>query len=109
MIEINVNNETSELVTVLLGIPNNFGDTPNLESCYDPKSKQHVKNGTFPSQEDVTYEMNDFLDILTKYNIDVLRPKDIKGLNQIFSRDIAFVIENKLFIPNIIQQRKKRD
>ena len=64
MIKINVNNETSELATVVLGIPNNFGGTPNLESCYDPKSKQHVKNGTFPSQEDITREMNYFLDIL---------------------------------------------
>ena len=107
MIELNIHNETSELEIVVLGIPNNFGGTPKLEECYDPKSKQHILEGTFPVQEDVTSEMNEFLEVLEKYNIGVLRPINIPNLNQVFVRDISFTIENKLIIPNIIEDRKE--
>ena len=107
MIKLNVHNETSELAVVVLGIADDFGGTPNLEDCYDPKSKEHVISGTFPIQSDVTKEINEFSEILEKYNVDVLRPKNIPNLNQIFARDISFVIADKLIIPNIIEDRKQ--
>ena len=34
------------------------------------------------------------------------RPKEIEGLNQIFARDIAFVIDDKMVLPNIIEDRE---
>lgn len=107
MIDINIHNESSELEIVVLGIPDEFGGAPKLEECYDPKSKQHVVNGTFPLQKDISKEMNEFLEALEKYNVKVLRPKNIEGLNQVFVRDISFAIEDKLFVPNIIEDRKK--
>ena len=107
MIDINIHNESSELEIVVLGIPDEFGGAPKLEECYDPKSKQHVVNGTFPLQKDISKEMNEFLETLEKYNVKVLRPKNIEGLNQVFVRDISFAIEDKLFVPNIIEDRKK--
>ena len=107
MIDININDETSKLKTVVLGIADDFGGTPSLEECYDPKSKEHVLNSTFPVEEDCVSELNDFKNILKKHNVNVLRPENISKLNQIFSRDIAFVIENKLFVSNIIIDRAK--
>ena len=107
MIDINIHNESSELEIVVLGIPDEFGGAPKLEECYDPKSKQHVVNGTFPLQKDISKEMNEFLAALEKYNVKVLRPKNIEGLNQVFVRDISFAIEDKLIVPNIIEDRKK--
>jgi N-dimethylarginine dimethylaminohydrolase len=107
MIDINIHNESSELEIVVLGIPDEFGGSPKLEECYDPKSKQHVVNGTFPLQKDISKEMNEFLEALEKYNVKVLRPKNIEGLNQVFVRDISFAIEDKLIVPNIIEDRKK--
>ena len=38
---------------------------------------------------------------LRKHNVKVIRPKNTDGLNQIFTRDISFVIENKFIISNI--------
>ena len=38
MLELNVNNETSRLLTVVLGTAKSNGDTPTAEACYDPKS-----------------------------------------------------------------------
>ena len=107
MIEINVNNEISKLEQVVLGISSDFGGIPKLQDCYDPKSKEHVINGTFPLEIDIKKELDNFLRILKKYNVKVLRPLNIPGINQVFSRDIAFVIEEKIIIPNIIKERKK--
>ena len=107
MISLKINNEYAQLKTVVLGIAKDFGGTPKMEDCYDPKSREHVKNGNFPIEESLVNELNQFLKVFKKYNVDVLRPDNIKNLNQVFSRDIAFVIDNKIIIPNIINERKK--
>lgn len=107
MIALNLHNETSQLEVVILGLPDSFGGTPKIEGCYDPKSKEHVLNGTFPTQENVINEMNAVKTIFLKYGVEVLRPNNIEGLNQIFSRDIGFVIGDSFIIPNIIEDRKQ--
>ena len=107
MLKLNVHNETRELAVVVLGIANDFGGTPNLEDCYDPKSKEHVMSGTFPLQSDVIKEMNEFSEILQKYNVNVLRPKKYSKFKSNFRRDISFVMLNKLMVPNIIEDRKQ--
>ena len=107
MIKINIDNESSKLNSVILGIAIDFGGTPNLEDCYDPKSKAHVKEGTFPTNDACVNEMDALVNVFEKYDIEIFRPQNIKGLNQIFSRDIAFVISDKLVIPNIIDDRIK--
>ena len=60
MILLNIQNETSQLEEVVLGIANSFGGTPRLEDCYDPKSKLNVKLGNFPSQDSILSEMEEF-------------------------------------------------
>ena len=105
MITLNIQNETGQLEAVVLGIADSFGGTPRLEDCYDPKSREHIKAGTFPKEQELVFEMESFLAILKKYAVKVYRPEIIEGLNQIFSRDIAFVIDNKIVLPNIIEDR----
>ena len=107
MIKINIDNESGKLKSVILGIAIDFGGTPNFEDCYDPKSKAHVKEGTFPTNESCVKEMDALVDVFEKYDIEVFRPKNIEGLNQIFTRDIAFAVSDKLVIPNIIEDRIK--
>ena len=107
MIRINITNETAELKAVVIGIADDFGGTPKVGECYDPKSKEHVIAGTYPKNDDCILEMNALVKVFEKYNIKVFRPENIKGLNQIFSRDIAFAIEDKLVLPNIIEDRKQ--
>jgi len=105
--KINIENESGKLKAVVLGIANDFGGIPNMEDCYDPKSRAHVKAGTFPANKACVNEVYALVAVFEKYDVKVLRPKNIKGLNQIFSRDIAFVISDKLVIPNIIEDRKE--
>ena len=107
IIEPYITSETSSLKSVILGIPHDFGGTPNIEDCYDPSSLYYLKNNLFPIQEDITKEMNTFLDVLEKYNVAVLRPKNIVGLNQVFARDLGFVIGNTLIISNVINNRSE--
>ena len=107
MISINVHNEIAQLKVVLVGIADDFGGTPSLEACYDPKSKEHIIAGTYPVEQDLIKEIEGLCAVLEKHGVKVYRPENIKGLNQIFTRDIAFVIEGKLVLPNIIADRKQ--
>ena len=107
MLNLNVNNETSKLKAVVLGTALSLGPAPKLEDCYDPKSREHVLNNTYPNEEDLIQEMDEFFQVLKKYNVTVYRPEKIMDYNQIFSRDIAFVIENKFVFANVVKERSK--
>ncbi len=103
--ELNIKNETGKLKTVVLGMPLSNGAVPTLEECYDAKSYHTLLNDTYPTQEDITSEMENFKEILNKYGVKVYRPKVIENYNQVFARDVAFVIEDKMIISNLIDDR----
>jgi N-dimethylarginine dimethylaminohydrolase len=105
--KLNVQDETSRLRAVVLGIAKNNGPTPKLEDAYDPKSKEHIKAGTYPLEKDMVFEMQAFNKVFEKYNVKVYRPDIIEDYNQIFSRDIAFVIGDTLIKSNILPDREK--
>ncbi|WP_132218637.1 dimethylarginine dimethylaminohydrolase family protein [Mariniflexile fucanivorans] len=106
MLQLNIKNETSRLRAVILGTAESNGPTPSVENCYDPKSIEHVLAGTYPTEADMTKELDAVAAVFKKYNVEVFRPKVIKNCNQIFSRDIAFVIEDKIIRANILPNRE---
>ena len=105
MLHLNIKNETSRLRTVVLGTAFHNGPIPTIEECYDPKSKIHVIAGTYPKEQDMIVEMESVARVFEKYGIKVFRPKVIENYNQIFSRDIGFVIEDKFITANILPDR----
>lgn len=105
--KLNIQNETSRLRAVVLGTAESNGPTPKVEDCYDPKSRQHVIAGTYPKEADMVKEMDAVAKVLEKYDVTVYRPKVIKDYNQIFARDISFVIEDKIIIANILPDRTR--
>ena len=105
MINLNINDETSRLRAVVLGRADSNGPVPKLEDAYDPKSAEHIKAGTYPKDENMVKEMEAVAEVFKKYDVKVYRPQSIKDYNQIFSRDIAFVIEDKFIIANILEDR----
>jgi len=107
MLQLNIQNETSKLKAVVLGTAKSNGPIPKVEDCYDPKSRQHVIAGTYPTEEDMIAEMEAVAEVFKKYGVQVFRPEIIKDYNQIFSRDIAFVIEDKLIKANILPDRER--
>ncbi|WP_313578664.1 amidinotransferase [Chishuiella sp.] len=102
---LNVQNETAQLKTVVLGIANSNGTIPTLEETFDAKSYEAVKNNDYPTEQNAINEISEFEKIFKKHNIEVLRPNLIENCNQIFSRDVGFVIEDQFFISNIIPDR----
>jgi len=107
MIKLNVQDETSRLRAVVLGTAKSNGPTPKLEDAYDPKSIENIKAGTYPLEKDMITEMEALNKVFEKYHVKVYRPNVIKDYNQIFSRDIAFVINDKLIKSNILPDREK--
>ena len=107
MINLNVNNETDPLKSVLLGIANSNGPIPTLEECYDPNSLMHIKAGSYPKENDMINEMRELESVFESYNVKVYRPKLISNYNQIFARDIAFVIDDILIKSNILPNRER--
>jgi N-dimethylarginine dimethylaminohydrolase len=107
MLKLNIKNETSRLRAVILGTAKSNGPVPKVADCYDPKSVQHVLAGTYPKEEDMILEMEAVAKVFEKYNVQVFRPDEIQNYNQIFSRDIAFVIDDKFIEANILPDRER--
>lgn len=103
--ELNIQNETAPLKKVILGRADSNGPTPTINEAYDPKSIEHIKNGTYPKEEDMIKEMAEVLEVFKKYQVDVYRPELIENCNQIFTRDICFVIDDKIIKSNILPDR----
>lgn len=107
MLQLHVKNETSRLKAVILGTAQSNGPTPTIEEAYDPKSLEHIKAGTYPIEKDMIAEMEAFNEVFKKYNVTVYRPEIIENYNQIFSRDIGFVIDDVFIKANILPDRER--
>lgn len=107
MLKINVQDEVSRLRAVILGTAKSNGPTPKAADCYDPKSKLHVLAGTYPKEADMVVEMEAVAAVFKKYDVTVYRPEVLENYNQIFSRDIAFCVDDKIIKANILPDREK--
>jgi N-dimethylarginine dimethylaminohydrolase len=107
MLELNIKNETSRLRAVVLGSATNNGPTPTANEAYDPKSLEHILAGTYPLEKDMVLEMEALNAVFQKYNIQVFRPEMIENYNQIFTRDIGFVIDDVFIKSNILPDRER--
>lgn len=107
MLELNVLNETDRLEAVILGIADSPGSVPALEEAYDPKSKEYIIKGLYPVEADMVAEMDAVATVLERYKVKVYRPELLKDVNQVFSRDIAFVIGDKFVVANVVKDRAK--
>lgn len=107
MLPLHITNETSRLRAVVLGTAVSNGPTPKVEEAYDPKSLEHILAGTYPIEADMVKEMDAVAKVFEKYDVKVYRPELIKDYNQIFARDIAFVIDDMFIKANILPDREK--
>ena len=103
---LNVKNETSTLKAVVLGQPGSIGNVPSIEKVFDAKTYESVLNGVYPTEESIYKEMSEFEKVLLKYNVQVFRPWTLENCNQVFARDVAFVIDDKIINSNIIPDRE---
>ena len=103
---LNVKNETSTLKAVVLGQPGSIGKVPAIDKVFDAKSYESVLNGVYPTEEAICKEMSEFEKVMLKYNVQVFRPSTLENCNQVFARDVGFVIDDKIINSNIIPDRE---
>ncbi len=103
---LNVKNETSTLKTVVLGQAGSIGNVPTLDKAFDAKSYETILKGVYPKEEAISKEMSAFENVLLKYNVQVFRPWTLENCNQVFARDVGFVIDDKIINSNIIPDRE---
>ena len=102
-----INDETSKLKSVLLGTANNLGDNPKINQTYDPSSIINLKKGTYPTKHSLIEELELYKKTLESNGVNVYSLDNIPDCNQIYARDIGFVIEDCFFISNILPLRIK--
>lgn len=107
IMKLNIQDEISQLRAVVLGTAKSNGPIPKPEEAYDPSSLGHILAGTYPSEADMVDEMDAVAQLLRKYDVTVYRPEVLEDCNQIFARDMAFVIEDKIIIANILPDRER--
>ena len=105
--ELHVTNETARLREVVLGLPQSNGPVPSLSETFDSKSYESVLHGVYPADKDIVAEMGAFEAVLNKYGVKVYRPALVEGCNQVFARDVGFVIDDKIIVSNIIPDRQE--
>jgi N-dimethylarginine dimethylaminohydrolase len=107
MITLDVRDETAPLHSVIIGIAEQLGGVPTLEASYDPKSRQHIRAGTYPKEEDMIEELEGFVKALRKHGVKVYRPHCLPKINQVYARDIGFVIDDYFIKAIMIEKRKE--
>ncbi len=103
--EIFVDNENDKLTDVIVGNSLNFKSEINFRDLYDPISLFHYLKGTFPIKSKLQNQISQFKKVLKKYNVKI-HDLDIINTNQIFARDLGFVIEEKFFLSSILPARE---
>lgn len=101
----NIKTEYGRLRSVMVGIARKMGPKPAIEDCYDARSRESVELGTFPEVEDCMGQMTTLVEKLESLDIKVLRPEVLESTNQVFTRDIGFVIDDQFILPNVIEDR----
>lgn len=96
MRSIDIRDETAPLESVILGTGESMGEHTN-----NPKALYHKENNTFPKQAHVLQELQVFKETLERQGVEVLRPKNIPDIYQIFTRDIGFVIDDFFVVANM--------
>ena len=101
----NIHNEFGRLKSVVVGIASTMGAVPKLEDCYDARSFESVELGAHPTAADCAPQEDGFAALLEGLGIQVFRPLPLDATNQVFARDIGFVLFDQFIVPNIIEDR----
>ena len=102
---VRINSETLTLKEVLIGNSYNFKSPLNFRDLYDPTSLLNYLKGKYPNKFRLQSQLSKLKKILIKNGVKV-HELDVVDTNQIFARDLGFVIDDKFFISSILPDRK---
>ena len=101
----NIQSEWGVLERVILGHGLSMGPRPTVETAYDPTSRHHLREGTYPAPHDVAAELDGLAAAMERHGVEVLRPLNMPDLEQVFARDVGMVIGDRFFRANMIEER----
>lgn len=90
---------------MVLGTANALNKLPNFDDLYDPSSRKHLLAGTYPTKAVLKNALSILENTLIKHGVNVLRPNLVPNCNQLFARDLGFVIDDLWIQANIIPHR----
>jgi N-dimethylarginine dimethylaminohydrolase len=61
----------------------------------------------FPSDKALERSLNSFQLVLEEEGVCVLRPQNIHGVDQIFARDVGFVVDDRFVVSSMIEDRQR--
>ena len=102
---VKINSETLTLKEVLIGNSYNFKSPLNFRDLYDPTSLLNYLKGKYPNKFRLQSQLSKFKKILIEYGVKV-HDLDIVDTNQVFARDLGFVIDDKFIISSILPDRE---
>lgn len=102
---VKINSETLTLKEVLIGNSYNFKSPLNFRDLYDPTSLLNYLKGKYPNKFRLQSQLSKFKKILIEYGVKV-HDLDIVDTNQVFARDLGFVIDDKFIISSILPDRQ---
>ena len=100
LLRLNVKDETSKLTKVILGIATDLGSARGI----NPKAAAAIRDNIYPSEQKLVSQLLELERILVSNNVSVLKPKNIKNVNQIFVRDLGFVLDNFFIVCNLFEE-----
>lgn len=105
--KLHIKDEISTLKAVVLGQPGSLGPVPKPEQTFDAKSYESAVNGVYPTEQAVYNELGAFGAVLLRHGVEVYRPTNIDNYNQVFARNVAAVIDDKMLHSNNAANRKE--
>ena len=96
---------SGRLTSIIIGSALDSGDSPREEDCYDPTTLSTVKRGIYPKQELLGQQLEALAKTLESLSVKVYRPKNLLQVDQIFARDVGFVIQDMLVRSKMIEDR----
>ncbi|WP_088125080.1 dimethylarginine dimethylaminohydrolase family protein [Roseivirga misakiensis] len=103
--KLNIRNETHPLRAVILGIADDMGPALDI----NPVSKFHMDNGSYPTEAIIKEELLTVQQALESEGIKVYRPENIPNTEQIFVRDIGFVIDETFVVANMKEPVRQKE
>lgn len=97
-LDLHVTNETAVLEKVIIGIG---GDRGKIVHEINPKISKYLKMGTYPQESVLIKEVEAFAQLVESEGVEVFRPDNMPDQDQIFTRDIAFAIDDKIIKSNM--------
>lgn len=104
--KIQINDEYSKLRKVVVASAKYYD--PTTLAINNETIKYYAENGGVPTKEAILQEQQNFWTTLKKLDVELFVAKQVEGAKgQMFTRDLAFAIGDKLFISNMRKENRR--